>query len=161
MKYATHIKLTSLAIILTLATGCDALDNSGTKRTIGLLGGAGVGGLLGSKIGNGSGQLAATAAGTLLGAFLGSQIGSSLDKADKAYAAEAERQAVSRGQRTRWKGADGNWGEVRVLGEDYEDYAGFRRACREYQHTIYVGGRAERGIGRACQQADGSWDTAT
>lgn len=150
-------KFASLAIILTLATGCDTLENAGTKRTIGLLGGAGVGGLLGSKIGGGSGQLAATAAGTLLGAFLGNQIGSSLDKADKTYAAEAERRAVSRGQRTRWEGRNGDWGEVEVVGEDYEDDNGYRRVCREYQHTVYIGGRAERGIGRACQQADGSW----
>jgi hypothetical protein len=29
--------------------------------------------------------------------------------------------------------------------------------CREYQRTIVIGGRAERGYGTACRQPDGTW----
>jgi len=31
--------------------------------------------------------------------------------------------------------------------------------CREYQRTIVIGGREERGYGTACRQADGTWRT--
>jgi hypothetical protein len=31
--------------------------------------------------------------------------------------------------------------------------------CREYQRTIVIGGREERGYGSACRQADGTWRT--
>ena len=31
------------------------------------------------------------------------------------------------------------------------------QTCREYQHTVYVGGRAEQARGNACRQPDGTW----
>lgn len=31
--------------------------------------------------------------------------------------------------------------------------------CREYQQTIIIGGREERGYGTACRQPDGTWRT--
>ncbi len=29
--------------------------------------------------------------------------------------------------------------------------------CREYQHTVTIDGKTEQAYGRACRQADGSW----
>ncbi len=33
-----------------------------------------------------------------------------------------------------------------------------REYCREYQKTIYVGGKAVEGYGTACRQEDGAWE---
>ncbi|PYM47238.1 MAG: hypothetical protein DME14_15865 [Candidatus Rokuibacteriota bacterium] len=32
--------------------------------------------------------------------------------------------------------------------------------CREYETTVTVGGKLERGYGTACRQSDGSWHVA-
>ncbi|HCI46373.1 MAG TPA: hypothetical protein DFI00_03675, partial [Rhodospirillaceae bacterium] len=75
----------TLAVVIVAGLGLAACEgsNTGTKQTVGTLGGAALGGLAGAQIGSGSGQVAAAVAGGLLGAFLGSEIGSSLDKADR------------------------------------------------------------------------------
>src|SRR5690606_22517678 len=62
----------------------------GTKETLGTLGGAALGGFVGSQIGSGKGRLAATAAGVVLGGLLGNYVGRGLDEADRL---EAERTA--------------------------------------------------------------------
>ena len=36
-------------------------------------------------------------------------------------------------------------------------YQGADQHCREYTRTIYVGGQAQEGVGKACLQRDGSW----
>ena len=146
------------AILLTLALGLGACGyhQSAPKQSIGtLLGGAG------AQFGNGRGQLAATAAGTLLGAMIGSSVGRSLDRADRIYAARAEQDALEHaptGGQTSWRNPDtDNYGTVTPLRTYQSDYGAY---CREYQHTIYVGGRAQEGYGHACRQPDGSWRIA-
>lgn len=126
------------------------------KTTAGMLGGAALGGLGGAQIGGGSGKLAAVAAGTLLGAFLGHGIGTSLDRADEMYAAQAEREALQAPlhQPVSWQGQSGNHGTVTPMREYPGQYGEY---CREYQHTIIIGGKRQRGIGRACQNPDGTW----
>lgn len=148
---------TAAALALTfLLPACQA-QNMGTKEGLGTLGGAAVGGLLGSNIGKGSGRLAATAAGVVLGGFLGSEIGASLDKADRIALGNAETRAYAApvGQQITWNNPQsGNSGTITPVRDGYANNGAY---CREFQQTITVGGQKQQGYGRACQQPDGSW----
>ncbi len=129
----------------------------GTKETVGTGVGALAGGLAGSQIGKGSGQLWATGAGVLLGGLLGNSIGASLDKADRAYAAQAQNSAYNApiGQTITWNNPQsGNSGTYTPVRDGRSSSGAY---CREYQTTVVVGGRSERAYGTACRQPDGSW----
>lgn len=139
-------------------TACENMQSAGTKETVGTAAGAVVGGLLGSKVGGGSGQLWATGAGTLLGAWLGNEVGRSLDKADLAYAKQAETKAYAAplGQTISWNNPEsGNYGTVTPVRDGSTASGDY---CREYEQTIYIEGRAETGVGVACKRSDGTWD---
>ncbi len=56
------IKMLVIAVLIAFTTAACENSQYGTKQTIGALGGAAAGGLLGAQIGGGSGQLAALAA---------------------------------------------------------------------------------------------------
>lgn len=142
-----------IALALPLA-GCQT-----DKETIGTLAGAGLGAWAGSAIDNdGSGGVIAVAAGTLIGGFLGNQIGKGLDKADRLEAERAQYQALEHarsGQRTEWHNPDsGHSGYVEAK-PAYRNDRG--QHCREYSHTVQIGGKAEKAYGTACRQEDGSW----
>ena len=139
-------------------TACQTLTGVGSKQGVGAASGAIIGGILGSKVGDGSGQLWATGAGVLLGGILGSEIGASLDAADRGYVAQANNAALEApvGEQISWDNPQtGNYGYVTPTREG-SDTAG--RYCREYQQTIYVGGKQETGYGTACERADGTWE---
>lgn len=139
-------------------TGCETLEGKGNKEMIGTAGGAVLGGVLGSQVGHGTGRLWATGAGTLLGLLVGSEIGRSLDKADLAYANQANERAHTAplGESISWNNPQtGNSGSVTPT-RDGNDTAG--RYCREYTQTINVGGQKETGYGIACRQPDGTWE---
>ena len=137
--------------------GC-VTNGTGTKQGAGTLIGAGLGGLVGSKVGQGRGQLAAVAAGALLGGFFGNEVGASLDRADQLYAQRAQTQALGNAdwQPVSWSNPDsGNHGTVtptRTI-----QHSGTGQICREYQTTVTIGGREQQGYGTACQTADGDW----
>jgi len=150
-----HSLLAAAALTL-LLPACQA-QNMGTKESVGTLGGAAVGGLLGSNIGKGSGRLAATAAGVVLGGWLGNEIGASLDNADRAAMGGATSRAYSApiGQQITWNNPQsGNAGTITPVRDGYANDGAY---CREFQQTITVGGQKQQGYGRACQQPDGSW----
>lgn len=137
---------------------CNTTQGVGTKQGVGALGGAVLGGLAGSQVGSGSGQLWATGAGVLLGGLLGSEIGSSLDRADMAYANQANNRAYSApiGETISWNNPEsGNYGTVTPTRDGYRSGGSY---CREYQQTIVVNGRNQTGYGTACQKPDGSWE---
>ena len=70
-------KLVTLAACSVMAVslmGC-YMDNA----DVGTVGGAIVGGVIGSQFGGGGGQVAATIGGAIVGGFVGNQIGSSMD----------------------------------------------------------------------------------
>lgn len=153
--------LAALVLTLALATGACTNHHYGPKQTVGALGGAALGGFLGSKIGSGKGQLAATGAGVLLGALVGNEIGRSLDDADRLHAQQAQYVASTApiGQPISWNNPDsGNHGTVTPIREGTQNTTG--AYCREYQTTIVVGGEPQSGYGTACQQPDGSWAIA-
>lgn len=146
---------------LALALGLSACqtDSWGTKQTVGTGAGAVLGGLAGSQIGGGSGRLWATGAGALLGALAGSEIGMSLDRADRMYMGDAQSKAYSApiGEPIVWNNPEsGNHGTYVATREGTNKTTG--RYCREYQQTVYVGGKQESAYGTACQQPDGSWE---
>ncbi|MEM6902647.1 MAG: RT0821/Lpp0805 family surface protein [Pseudomonadota bacterium] len=148
-----------VAVTIGLAA-CNA-TNAGEKQTFGTLLGAGLGGLAGAQIGSGSGQLAATAAGVLLGGFLGNEVGASLDRADKAYMQQTAARTLETaptGSSVPWRNPDsGNSGTVTVDRTFERDSGQF---CREYRHTVEIGGQTEVMTGVACRQADGTWSDA-
>lgn len=157
-------KIIALALASTLAVSACAQNGQsnawgmGNKQTVGTLGGAAIGGVLGSNIGKGKGQLIATGAGALLGAFAGSSIGKSLDQSDMMYHQQAIDRAYSAplNQQISWNNPqNGNSGYVTPVREGRNASTG--GVCREYKQTIVVGGQAETAYGTACQNADGTW----
>ncbi len=159
----TSLKFILVAVLGLSIAGCANNGKQyGTKETVGtLLGGVG-GAVAGAQFGKGSGQLVATAAGALIGAFVGNQVGQSLDNADKQYAYRAEQDALEHtptGNEVSWNNPDsGNSGTIKPV-QTYQTSEG--RYCREYTHTVYVGGKEQDAYGRACRQPDGSWEVVS
>lgn len=147
------IALLSASVLL---AACQT-DNWGGGETVGTLGGAAAGGLIGSQIGHGSGKAAATLAGVLLGGFAGNQLGGMVDESDKRAASRAEQRAYAApiGQQITWNNPqNGNSGVIVPVRDGYDQGGAY---CREFQQTITVGGQRQQGYGKACQQPDGSW----
>jgi len=148
--------IAALAASLLLLCACDP-QNWGSGETVGTLGGAAAGGLIGSQIGHGSGNAAATLAGVLLGGFVGNQLGGAVDDADRKRASQAEQRAYTApiGQQITWNNPqNGNNGTITPVKDGYAPNGAY---CREFQQTITVGGQQKQGYGTACQQPDGSW----
>jgi len=136
-----------------LLTACQA-DNWGGGETVGTLGGAAAGGLIGSSLGGGA---AGTLAGVLLGGFAGNQLGGVVDDTDRKRATVAEQRAYTApfGQPITWNNPNnGNQGTITPVRDGYAANGAY---CREFQQTIVVGGERKQGYGKACQQPDGSW----
>ena len=158
MHKSRLLMVTAVAAALTLS-GCASQDNPKTTggAIIGGIGGA----LLGAVFGKGTGQMVAVGVGTLVGAMIGSEVGKSLDAADRAEIDRAERAATTApmGQTINWSNPQsGNSGSITPVREgNHVD----GRYCREFQQTIEVGGKLEKGYGTACRQPDGSWQIMT
>jgi surface antigen len=136
-----------------LLTSCAQVTNEG----VGTVAGGVVGGLLGSQFGGGAGQVAAAAGGALLGAFLGGRIGQYMDRQDKMEMQRAlETSPV--GQSVNWKNPDnGNQYSVKPT----RTYYVHEQPCREYITHATIGGKNQQIYGKACRQADGSWQVAS
>ncbi len=153
MKFKTVAAATVIAL---LAAAC---SNSpyGEKQTVGTLGGAALGGLLGAQFGDGTGRLVATGAGVLIGGLIGSEIGRTMDEQDRMRANQAVTQAhqAPLGETIVWNNPDsGNSGTVTPVRDGTTSNGLY---CREFQQTITVGGRTETAYGTACRQPDGTW----
>lgn len=157
-KEMKNFSLVAMCLAVFAMSACQSLEGRGNKELIGGGSGAVLGGLLGSQIGDGSGRLWATGAGVLIGGLLGSEIGRSLDNADRAMVNQANQRAtqVPIGETVSWSNPDsGNYGEVTPVREGTSNQG---RYCREYEQTIFIGGRQETGVGTACQNPDGTWE---
>ncbi len=155
MRLKTVLAATLIAL---MTAACAQNGQYGTKQTVGALGGAAAGGLLGAQVGKGKGQLAATAAGVLIGALIGSEIGRSMDEVDRMKAEQAYNPAATApiGQTIAWNNPNtGNYGTV-VATKDGTKNTG--EYCREFQQTVVIGGREEEAYGTACRRPDGSWE---
>lgn len=150
-------KKIALFIILTLfVTSCT--QHYGPKESTGTLLGATAGAIVGSNIGKGKGNIAAIAIGTLAGALFGQEIGRSLDQADRIAMGQNAQYSLeyTRSQETTsWDNPDsGNSGAMTPT-RTYQADSG--QYCREYQQTVFIGGRQEQTYGTACRQPDGTW----
>jgi surface antigen len=154
-----RVFLTGLVAASLMLSACEGMDTGGmgNKQLIGAGTGAVLGGVLGSKVGKGSGQLVGVGVGTLLGLAVGNSIGQSLDKADLAYAQQAEQKAYKApiGKTISWNNPESGRSGTVTPTRDGRSNDG--RYCREYKTTIYIDGRAESGVGTACQNSDGTW----
>jgi surface antigen len=132
-------------------------DNWGSGETVGTLGGAAAGGLIGNQIGHGTGKVAATLAGVLIGGAVGNLAGGAIDDADKQRALAAQQRAATApvGQQITWNNPqNGNSGTITPVKDGYSQSGQY---CREFQQTITINGQQQNGYGTACQQPDGSW----
>lgn len=147
-----------LCTTLILPACANTNQSMGQKETLGGLGGAVLGGLLGSRIGSGEGQLWATGAGVLLGAVLGSQVGRSMDLADRGMmerTTQASLEHTRTGATSAWTNPDsGHRGTVTPT-RTYQRADG--TYCREYSQTVNIDGQLQKATGTACRQPDGTW----
>ncbi len=151
MKLKTAIAAAMIALLTAACAG------QGEKQAFGTLGGAALGGLIGSQFGSGSGKLAATGAGVLIGALVGSEIGRSMDKVDRMKANQAINTAhqAPLGETITWDNPNtGNYGTVTPIRDGTSSSGNY---CREFQQTVTIGGKTESAYGTACRQPDGSW----
>ncbi len=98
---------------------------------------------------------------TLVGGLAGNQIGRELSSSDRRTALNAEYRALEYGRAgatTPWSDSlTGRYGAV----VPSASYRVNDMTCREYTHTIYIGGRSEAASGTACRSADGNWRTVS
>lgn len=158
MQSKTIISVAVAALMVTACQQGGRPPGGISKQDVGTVGGAVVGGILGSNVGKGKGQIAGTIGGALLGGMLGSNIGASLDRADMQYYDQTSQRALENaqpGQTMPWKNPQsGNYGTV-TPSNYYQTASG--QYCREYTQTITVGGQTQEGHGTACRQPDGTW----
>jgi surface antigen len=125
-----------------------------TKEDTGTLVGASTGAWIGNQFGHGGGRVAATLGGALIGGFIGNRIGKSMDDEDRRRAAEAQYAAFERGERAEWRNPNnGRYGYI----EPRPIYTYRDMRCREFEQTVFINGRPETMVGRACRQPDGTW----
>jgi len=142
-----------LLLVVTLATGCQTIQDN-PKTSVGAFGGAAFGGLIAAAAGGGGAAIAGAVIG---GALLGGLAGNMLDQRDKRMAAEAQQRALETaptGQPVAWTNPDSGHSGTITVTRTYQQGGTF---CREYQQTVTIGGQQEHAFGTACRQPDGSW----
>lgn len=157
MKRSLSFTSLSLVVIAALSLSACQTDSWGQKQTIGTLGGAAGGALLGNQFGKGTGNVVMTALGAVAGAWLGNEIGSSLDNADKAALRSAETRAYDApiGQTIKWNNPQsGNYGTFTPVRDGTSSSGQY---CREFNQSVVIGGKKQDAYGTACQQPDGTW----
>lgn len=156
------MRVLKILAVPVVALSLVACQGSGPKQTVGTLGGAAAGGLIGSQIGSGKGRVAAIIAGVIIGGLIGNQVGRALDDQDRAYAQQASQRSLSyapTGSTSAWRNPQsGNSGNFRPTTGAYVGSQG--RTCRDFEHEITLrNGQREIIRGSACQNPDGSWET--
>jgi len=134
--------------------GCQATMPS--KQTIGTVGGAGLGAVVGSRFGKGEGRVAAVAVGTLLGAVAGSAIGASMDQGDASKTQQALETTPS-GQSVTWSNPDS---KAQYEVTPVSSFKKNGQDCRNYTTVAIIDGNRETLEGSACRQPDGTWKAA-
>ena len=142
-------------LIATILVFTTFISCKSPKTTLGGVGGATAGGLIGYAAGGGT---VGVIGGALAGGLLGGAIGNHLDQRDREAAAKAAQHSLETapsGKATEWKNPDsGNHGSITPT-RTYQTASG--QYCREYQQKVVVGGQEQEAYGTACRQSDGSW----
>ncbi|MBN9543277.1 MAG: glycine zipper 2TM domain-containing protein [Alphaproteobacteria bacterium] len=157
-------KITSLALIACISASLLASCKSGpngeimvSRRDTATLIGAVGAGILGSKVGKGNGRIAGAAVGALVGAGFGSWMGENLDNRSRNYhykTTQSTLESAPIGETHEWANPDSNTHGYVTPTRTYKKND---RYCREYTQQIVVGGRTQEAVGRACRNADGTW----
>lgn len=135
-------------------TGCADPNSSVTKQDVGVISGAVIGGLVGSRFGGGSGQVAAIGAGTVAGAFIGGSIGKNMDDTDRLRMTQAlETHPI--GKPAYWQNE--RTGATYTVTPVSNVTRGDNPYCREYRTVANIAGKTQQVYGTACRQVDGSW----
>jgi len=151
MKFLKYFAIGALALPL---WGCGP---GASNQDGGTVVGAVAGGIIGNQFGSGAGRALATVGGAVIGGIIGNQIGKDMDEADRQYAMEAEYASLEYEEERRWRNErSGHYGSIKPR-RSYR-YSGMK--CREYEHTVYIKGRPETMVGKACKQPDGTWKAA-
>ncbi|NCX93578.1 MAG: glycine zipper 2TM domain-containing protein [Gammaproteobacteria bacterium] len=157
MKKALLVALSSTLVVGLV--GCQNSDGTYNKQDIGLVSGAVLGGLVGSRFGGGTGQLLATGAGAVVGAWAGSQIGKSMDQQDKMNM-QGALSNVDSNKTVAWNNDQGvhyTFTPTTPTVTDQTSVNGTKRYCREFIQTATIEGKQQQMYGKACRQEDGSW----
>ncbi len=134
-------------------------SRTSTGAIFGTLGGAALGGFVGSQIGGkGTSGLVATGAGVLIGGLIGNELGRHLSCEDRQMAGTTTQRTLETqpsGTQVNWSNPDsGNAGTVTPT-QTYQTAGG--TYCREFLQTIQVNGESRQAHGTACRQPDGTW----
>jgi surface antigen len=142
-----------LVLCMLVLNGCQS-----TNSERGALLGAVAGGILGNQVGGGSGNDIATVVGFLGGAMIGGSIGTRMDDVDRMKMAQAQHESLENGRsgdQTTWTNPDtGHSGSISPLSTNQTSDGKY---CREFQQEVVIGGETEQAFGTACRQPDGSW----
>lgn len=148
-----------LVLGLNAAPASAECSNWSGGALVGTLGGAALGGFLGSQIGGGTTQLALTGAGVLVGGLVGNQLGKALTCQDQQQVQNTTQQTLETqksGTTIAWNNPDSGHSGTVTPTKTYQQANG--QYCREFQQTINVNGQTETGYGTACRRPDGSWE---
>jgi surface antigen len=127
-------------------------ENTGTL--LGALTGAAAGAAIG---GRGAAAFGGAIAGAAIGGLIGNRIGAAMDDEDRrrAYAAEmVAMEAEGAGGPIEWRNPNNGHYGIIVPGPIYVQRAA---RCRNYTHTVYIGGEPQILRGVACRNPDGTW----
>ena len=136
----------------TLAGCAGNTQGPGAGEALGSIVGAVLGGVAGNNVGDGSGQKLAIAVGAILGGLAGNWTGRNVDENLRRKQQLALQHTLDTGYTAtyRHEGTVGRFGPGAWSQQGGE-------TCREYTHTVNVGGREERAYGRACRDDAGDW----
>lgn len=156
------MKKMMIGVLLLALSGCAGLKERTQQVTwlevLGTVGGAAIGGVVGSQFGAGFGGSLYTAGGALVGGTLGYATARRLAPTDQALYDSTANKALAEarpGEVLSWTNAEtGNSGIFRTV-ESYQAADG--RLCRSYRTTVAFPDAVEAGGGTACRQTDGSW----
>lgn len=153
-KGTSSVIAAAMFLSLCATISCSGYQPS-TETTVGAVGGAAAGGLLGAAIGD---SPEATAAGVILGGLVGAGVGEYLNQRDRRYMSDTTYDALENtrtGNSVAWKNPDtGHSGEVTPT-ETFQTAQGVN--CREFKQTVMIDGEANTAHGTACRQQDGNW----
>ena len=140
-----------LALLIMSFAFAALLAGCATKEEQGTVVGASTGALIGGAMSRGN--PAGIIGGALVGGFIGNRIGKSMDDEDRRRAYAAQMSAFENGQRADWNAPNGHYGYV----EPRPIYYYHDMTCREFAQTVFINGRPETMVGRACRGPDGVW----
>ena len=148
--------ISAMSVLVVSLGGC--ASDGGNKRTIGTIGGAVVGGVIGSQIGGGTGKTIAIIAGSAIGAYLGSEIGGYMDRQDQVKTQQAIATTPTH-HTAHWTNQD-NGANFKVTPNDdiYYD-SNLKKYCRNFTQTVTVDDKIHSVNGKACApQKSGPWE---